>query len=215
MKLALVGGTGREGSALAVRWTQAGHHVVIGSRTAERAQARAAELSAEAGVPLTGSANDAACDGADVVVLCIPYDVHEAVLRELQPRLQGRIVVDLTVPLKPPKVREVHLPAGGSAAQEAAAMLGPEARLVAAYHHISSVALTAGHTDRCDVLICGDDAEAKEVVIQLTRDLGMRGLDAGPLRNAVALESLTPVLLYLNKRYQCRDAGIVVTGLSV
>lgn len=215
MKLALVGGTGREGSALAVRWTQAGHQVVIGSRTAERARARAAELSAEAGVQLAGSANDEACDGADVVVLCIPYDVHEAVLRDLQPRLQGRIVVDLTVPLKPPKVREVHLPPGGSAAQEAAALLGPGSRLVAAYHHISSVALTAGQHDRCDVLICGDDAEAKEAVIQLTRDLGMRGLDAGPLRNAVALESLTPVLLYLNKRYQCRDAGIVITGLSV
>ena len=214
MKLGLVGGTGKEGSALAVRWAQAGHRVVLGSRTKERAEARAQELSQARGVTLEGAANEDACRAAEVVVLCVPYDAHAATLGALKDALRDRVLVDLTVPLKPPRVRQVHLPKGGSAAQETAALVDASTRVVAAFHHVSSVALDAGHGEGSDVLVCGDAADAKDLVIQLAQDLGMRGLDAGSLANAVALESLTPVLLYLNKRYGVRDAGIVVTGLK-
>lgn len=214
MKLGLVGGTGKEGSALAVLWAKAGHEVILGSRTLERAESRARELSEARGVTLAFATNEQACLRAEIVVLCVPYAAHAATLTELKAALRDRILVDLTVPLKPPKVREVHLPAGQSAAQENVAIVDPSTRVVAAFHHVSSVALDAGHTGGSDALVCGEDSEAKAKVIELAQDLGMRGLDAGGLRNAVALESLTPVLLYLNKRYGVRDAGIVVTGLK-
>jgi NADPH-dependent F420 reductase len=214
MKLGLVGGTGKEGTGLSVRWAKAGHTVAIGSRDAERAKEKATELSAENGVNITGGDNESICKAADVVILCVPYGAHGATLEGLKKVLEGKVVVDITVPLKPPAVREVHLPAGTSAAQEALAILGAGVKLVAALHHVSSVHLQDhGHDIACDVLLCGDDAAAKDVTTSLIKDLGMRGLDAGPLKNAVALESLTPVLLYMNKRYKSEGTGIHITGI--
>lgn len=214
MRIALVGGTGKEGSGLAMRWARAGHDVSIGSRDAERGVSRAAELSAQIGAPVTGGSNEAIVRDADVIVLSVPYGAHAATLEGLARALAGKIVVDITVPLQPPKVREVHLPSGGSAAMEARAVLGDGVRLVAAMHHVSSVHLAeVDHRIECDVLVCGDDAEAKDVVIGLIGELGMRGLDAGALRNAVALESLTPVLLYMNKKYKSPGAGLKITGI--
>ena len=214
MKLGLVGGTGKEGTGLSVRWAKAGHTVAIGSRDAARAVEKAKELSGEAGVTITGGDNAAICADADVVILCVPYGAHTSTLEGLKGVLQGKVVVDITVPLKPPTVREVHLPAGTSAAQEAAQILGAGVKLVAALHHVSSVHLQDhGHDIACDVLVCGDDASGKEATIALIKDLGMRGLDAGPLKNAVALESLTPVLLYMNKRYKSEGTGLHITGI--
>lgn len=215
MKLSLVGGTGKEGTGLSVRWAKAGHQVTLGSRDGERARLRAVELSELHGVSLAGADNEAACREAEVVVLCVPHGVHGATLAQLAPHLQGKLLVDITVPLVPPKVREVHLPAGGSAAQEAAALLGPGVKLVAALHHVSSLHLAhPEHVIDCDVLLCGDDLPAKETVTNLITELGLRALDAGPLRNAVALESLTPVLLYMNRRYKSAGAGIRITGIG-
>lgn len=215
MKLSLVGGTGKEGAGLSVRWARAGHDVTLGSRDLERARTRCAELSASFGVTLRAADNESACRDAEIVVLCVPYGAHGATLAQLAPALQGKLVLDITVPLVPPKVREVHLPAGTSAAQEAAAVLGNGVRLVAALHHVSSLHLAdPSHPIDCDVLLCGDDLVAKESVANLIGELGLRGLDAGPLCNAVALESLTPVLLYMNRRYNSPGAGIRITGIA-
>ena len=195
MKIGLLGGTGKEGRGLALRWAKAGHEVVIGSRD-----------------PAKG--DNAAAAAADVVVVCVPYAAQGETLRELAPRLEGKIVVDLVVPLVPPQVTRVVLPAGGAAALEAQQLL-PGARVVGALHHVSSVHL--GDPERAmrgDVLVCGDDAAAKDTVIALVGDLGMRGLDAGPLANAVALEAMTPVLLYMNKKYKKAGLGLTIAGID-
>jgi NADPH-dependent F420 reductase len=197
-----------------VRWARAGHEIAVGSRDAARAVEKAAELSALGFGKVAGGSNVEVAAGAEVVLLAIPYAAHEATLRELKDALQGKIVIDITVPLVPPKVTQVTLPAGQSAAQEAQAILGEGAKVVAALHHISSAHL--GDPDvaiESDTLVCSDDAAARETVIGLCGQLGLRGLDAGVLRNAVALESLTPVLLHMNKRYK-GHGGLKIVGLG-
>ncbi len=216
MHIALIGGTGKEGRGLALRWAIAGHTVTIGSRDAERAQKVAGELAQTSGKTIVGSDNLAALSQADVVLLSVPYAAHGDTLRSLKDHLNGRIVIDITVPLRPPTVAQVHLPPGQSAALEAQAILGETARVVAALHHVSSTQLLQpGKPIDCDVLVCADDAAAKDTVLALISDLGLRGLDAGPLRNSIALESLTPVLLALNKKYQSVGAGIRFTNIPV
>ena len=215
MRIAILGGTGKEGRGLGVRWAKAGHDVVIGSRDAERARAKAEELSREAGTAIGGGDNAWAAREAEVVVLAVPYGAHEATLTAVKEALDGRILVDITVPLVPPKVQRVSLPKGGAAALEARALVGPSVRVVAALHHVSSAHLgDPDHAIDCDVLCCSDDADALGVVMSLVGDLGLRALDAGPLANAVALESLTPVLLHLNKRYKSPGTGVRITGLA-
>jgi hypothetical protein len=131
-------------------------------------------------------------------------------------QVAGKVLVDVTVPLRPPKVSRVHLPAGGAAALEAQALLGGATPVVAALHHVSAAHLgDLAHAVECDVLVAADDARAKATVIGLVGDLGMRGLDAGPIVNAIALESLTPVLIHLNRVYKSKGAGVVFTDLSI
>lgn len=215
MRIALIGGTGKEGRGLAVRWAAAGHEVVLGSRDAERARAAAEELSQIAGKPLQGADNSAALVGAEVILLSVPYAAHGETLRALAGEVGDRIVIDITVPLKPPTVSQVHLPAGQSAALEAQAIL-TSAKVVAALHHVSATQLVDPKKNiDCDVLVCADDAAAKEKVLKLIGDLGLRGLDAGALRNSIALESLTPILLALNKKYKSAGAGIRFTNINV
>lgn len=217
MRIAIVGGTGKQGTGLALRWARAGHTVSIGSRNADRARARVEELTREGtqvgANPLEGGSNTWAAAQADVVALTVPYDAHVDTLRAIEPHVAGKIVIDMTVPLKPPKVSRVNLPPGQAAALESQALL-PAASVVAALHHVSSTHLAdLAHTLDCDVLVAGDDARAKATVIELVRDLPARGLDAGALVNAIALESLTPVLIHLNKTYKSEGAGIVFTDL--
>jgi len=215
MRIAILGGTGKEGRGLALRWAKAGHDVVVGSRDAARAAQAAGELSALGCGTIRGGDYAAALDGAEVVVVSVPYSAHADLLTSLRTSLADRIVVDITVPLKPPKVQVVSLPPGQAAALEARAILGAECRLVAALHHVSSAHLgEPGHAIDCDVLVCSDHDDARAQVIRLIGDMGLRGLDAGPLANAVALESLTPVLLHLNKRYKAQGAGIRFTGVG-
>ncbi len=214
MQIGIVGGTGREGRGLALRWARAGHAVAIGSRSAERAVQKAAVFSEEAGVSIRGGGNPDIVASAEVVILAVPYGAHRSTLEGLVDALRGKIVVDITVPLKPPKVRRVHLPAGRAAALEAQAILGPDTPVVSTLHHVSSAHLgDPEHVIDCDVLVCGDRPAAREVVVGLLGDLGLRGLHAGPLDNAVALEALTPVLLFLNKRYKSPGAGLRITAL--
>jgi len=215
MQIGLVGGTGKEGSGLAMRWARAGHTVQIGSRDANRGRERASELSTSAGAPITGGSNEEALKGAELVVVCVPYSAHRETFEFVKAHLESdQIVVDITVPLQPPRVRRVHLPAGNSAALEAQAILGPEVKLAASVHHLSSTHLSdLNHPIECDVLVCCDDRETRETVIKLMGDLGTRGLDAGVLANSVALEALTPVLIHMNIAYRSSGTGIRITGL--
>ncbi|MEM9492182.1 MAG: NADPH-dependent F420 reductase [Myxococcota bacterium] len=214
MKIAIIGGTGKEGRGLAVRWAAAGHEVILGSRDRTRGQSCAEELSASSGHSITGDDNAGAVNAGELALLSVPYSAHKATQTELRPVLSGKTVIDITVPLKPPKVREVHLPEGHSAALEAQELLGDDVRVVAALHHISSVHLAdLDHTFDSDVLVCGDDQDARTTAITLIGDLGLRALDAGVLRNAVALEAMTPVLLHLNRRYKSKGCGLRITGL--
>jgi NADPH-dependent F420 reductase len=212
MDIAIIGGTGKEGRGMAGRWAKAGHRVFIGSRDASRAEQCASELTDRGDI--SGGDNAWAVRQAGVALLSVPYGAHGATLRGLKDDLAGRVLIDITVPLAPPRVREVHLPEGQAAALEGQAILGEGTRVVAALHHVSSVHLAdPDHAIECDVLCCSDDAEALQTAMALVGDLGLRPWDAGPLRNAIALESLTPVLLHLNKRYPGSGAGILLTGI--
>jgi 8-hydroxy-5-deazaflavin:NADPH oxidoreductase len=208
MKIAIVGGTGKEGGGLARRWKRAGHTVVIGSRDADKARNKAAEIGAE------GMGNLEAAQAAEVVVVTVPYSAHEETLRAILPALAGKVLIDITVPLRPPKVNRVQLPPGRAAALEAQALVGAQTPVAAALHHVSHTWLADENAEaHCDVLVAADDERARTTTLALVRDLGLRALDAGPLDNAVALESLTPVLIHLNKTYKSAGAGIVFTGL--
>ncbi len=214
--LAILGGTGKEGAGLAMRWALSGYRVIIGSRSPDKAIGRSAEMNAEMGqVLLCGMSNADAAAASDLVVLSVPYSAHKSTLQGVRDQCRGKIVVDLTVPLRPPEVMAVNLPAGGAAALEAQAILGHDSTVVAAFQNVSAVKLKQlDQTVDCDVLVCADDDAAMAAVIELAEAAGMRGVDAGALKNAVAVESLTPVLLHINKSYKVKGAGIRITGLD-
>jgi len=213
--IAILGGTGHEGSGLALRWAKAGHRLIIGSRTAEKALATAAELNAKLGLDsVQGMDNAAAAHAGDIIVLTVPYSAHAATLESVKDAVQRKIFVDVTVPLVPPKVSRVQMPAAGSASQEAQNMLGPNVKVVTAFQNISAEHLKdPEHPIDCDVLVCGDDKDAKAAVIQLAADAGMTAWDAGPLANAVIAEGLTSVLIGLNIKYKVKSSGIKITGI--
>lgn len=213
--IAILGGTGHEGSGLALRWAKAGHHLIIGSRTAEKALATATELNATLGLDsVQGLENAAAAHAAEIVVLTVPYSAHAATLEAVKEAVQGKTFVDVTVPLAPPKVSRVQMPAAGSASQEAQNALGRNVNVVTAFQNISAEHLRdSEHPIDCDVLVCGDDKDAKATVIQLAADAGMTAWDAGPLANAVIAEGLTSVLIGLNIKYKVKSSGIKITGI--
>jgi NADPH-dependent F420 reductase len=215
--IAVIGGTGNEGPGLALRWAKSRQYqVIIGSRQQEKAERVAAELNARLGEDLVrGTINPKAAEAADLVVLTVPYSAHVPTLESIRAGLIGKILVDVTVPLQPPKVSRVHIPAGGSATAEAQALLGDEVRVVAAFQNVGTAHLKdPDHPIDCDVLVCGDDKEARAEAIALAGAAGMRGLDAGPLQNAVVVEGLTAVLIGINIRYKVKGAGIRITGLE-
>lgn len=216
MRIAVLGGTGKEGSGLAMRWALNGYRVVIGSRDEQKAAARAAELNAELGGDyLTGMSNAEAAKVATVVVLSVPYDAHRATIESVREHLKGKILVDITVPLNPRNIRTVYIPEGKAAALEAEAYVDGSVRIVAAFQNVSAEKLKDPNmVVACDVLVCSDDDEAKADVIKLAEGAGMRGIDAGPLANAVAVEALTPVLLYINKKYKVKGSGVRITGIE-
>jgi len=214
--LAVLGGTGNEGPGLARMWAKSGrYNLIIGSRQAEKAERVAQELNEKLGQNLIrGLTNEEAATAADICVLTVPYEAHGSTLRQLSGVLQGKILIDVTVPLKPPKVSHVNIPPGGSAGQEAQAILGEGVRVVSAFQNISSTHLAEDHEHiDCDVLVCGNDKEAKAEAIALAEAAGMRGLDAGPLQNGVVVEGLTAVLIGINIRHKVKGAGIKITGI--
>jgi NADPH-dependent F420 reductase len=215
--LAFLGGTGDQGRGLARRYALAGHPVVIGSRSPERAATAAAELAADlpTGAQISGAGNLDAATAADLVVVAVPWEGHGSLLEEIAPALAGKIVIDCVNPLGFDGKGAFALPVEeGSAAEQAAALL-PESRVVAAFHHVSAVLLLDPSVDSLDtdVLVLGDDREATDAVQELVAEIpGMRGVYAGRLRNAHQVEALTANLISVNRRYKAH-AGIRVTDV--
>ncbi len=214
--IAIIGGTGDEGSALAKRWAAAGYSILIGSRSAEKAANTANALNAGLNSTLVqGVDNSTAAQQGDIVVLTVPYSAHAATLTDLKPHVEGKIVVDCTVPLKPPHVMRVQLPAAGSAAMEAQQLLGEGVRVVSAYQNVAAERLADLSAQvNCDVLVTGNDKDAREVVVQLAKAAGMTAYHAGRLENAAAAEALTSILIFMNKNYKAQGAGIKITNIT-
>ena len=214
--IAVIGGTGAEGGGLALRWAAAGHRVIIGSRDGEKARAAAAELSALlASGSIAGEESAAAAAKATIVVLAVPFAAQMATAQALKPMLEGKILVDVTVPLVPPKVSTVQLPEGGSSVLLVQKALGEGVKVVSAFQNVSAHKLKKLDTKiACDVLVCADDKEARLRVMQLAEDAGLKGINAGPLANSAAAEAMTSLLIWINRAYKVPDAGIAITGLG-
>jgi 8-hydroxy-5-deazaflavin:NADPH oxidoreductase len=210
--LAIIGGTGALGSGLAGRLAKAGYTIILGSRDAAKA-AEAAKTMAALG-KVSGMSNADAAKAGNIVMLTIPWSNHQAMLEEIKPHVAGKIVVDSTVPLVPPRVARVQLPPADSAAVTAQNALGDAARVVAAFQNVAAEKLGKDMDIDCDVLVCGDKPEDREVVIALCKAAGLRGLHAGPLANATAAEALTSVLIGINRTYKVEGAGIRITGIA-
>ena len=215
MKIAILGGTGKEGAGLALRWAQAGHEILIGSRDAARAAGKAAELAGQVpGAVARGLSNRDAAAAGDLVVIAVPASGLEATLPEVATACAGKVVVSTVVPLTFGGGRLFTPPAAGSSAEQAQALLGTDARVVAAFHHIAAHELSAGEHDiECDLLYCGGDADAKRAVAALGASMGLRAVDVGALTNAGPLEGITAVLATINRRYKLKNSGIKITGL--
>lgn len=214
MNIAILGGTGPEGAGLALRWALAGHDIIIGSRQVERARATAAALSPRAkGATIVGMTNREAAEAGQVVVLALPAAGLAATLPDVKDACRGKVVVSTVVPLTFGGPRLFTPPPAGSAAEEAQALLGPEAKVVAAFHHIAAHELASEHPIDCDLLICGDDPAAKATVAELGQSLGLRIFDVGPLTNAGPIEGITALLATINRRHKIKSSGIKISGL--
>lgn len=214
--LAVLGGTGNEGGGLATRWAAAGYTVIIGGREAAKAQAMADDIRRQIpAADIRGCANAEAAAACDIAILTVPYAAQQPTALSVASALQGKILVDVTVPLVPPRVSQVQLPPEGAAAVALQRALGPEVRVVSAFQNISAHHLRdLDHDLDCDVLVTGDDPVARDVVASLVQAAGMTGIVAGPLCNAVVAEALTSVLIAINRRYKVPAAGIRITGLT-
>jgi NADPH-dependent F420 reductase len=215
-RIAVVGGTGALGNALALRLARAGHAVIIGSRDAAKADAAASALNAAVGrAAVTAQPNRAAAEAGDIVLLAVPYAAQRATIEEIRAALPGKILVDATAPLVPPHVSRVQLPEGGSAVAAIQALLGASVRVVSAFQNVSAPKLAApAERIECDVLVCADDRAARERVIALAGAIGLRGVDAGPIANSAAAEALTSVLIAINRRYKVPGSGIRIVGID-
>lgn len=215
-RIAILGGSGAEGSGLAFRWAHAGHGVTIGSRSAATADAAAADLNTllDNRARVKGALSADAVANADIVVLAVPYAAQRTTALDLRDALQGKVLIDVTVPLTPPKVGTVQLPTGGSAVALLQAELGAGVKVVSAFQNISARYLKdLNYRIECDVLVCGDDADAREIAIGLARDAGFRAFHAGPIANSAATEALTSLLISINHRYRVPWSGIRIIGV--
>lgn len=215
LKVGIIGGTGREGKGLAYRWLKAGYDILIGSRQQEKAEAAANDIRNMVGpeANVRGMTNPEVAQQADIVVLTVPFAAHRDTLENLKDALQGKILVDVTVPLVPPRVTRVQMPPAGSAAQEAQEILGEGVRVVSAFHHVSYEKLLSDEKVETDVLVCGGKKADRTQVLELVRACGLVGYDAGPIENSVVLEGLTSVLIGINKQFGVQSSGIKITGI--
>ena len=208
--ISLLGGTGDLGTGLATRLLKAGYKVIIGSRTLEKAQHTERSL----GKNTKGLLNkDAALQG-EIIILTVPFAHQRGIVEECKTELKGKLFIDTTVPLMPPKVATVQLPSEGSAAEIAQNILGDDVRVVSAFQNISAELLQSDKEIDCDVLVCGNKKEWRQEVIDLVNTLGMKGWHAGMLPNSAAVEAMTSVLISINKHHAISHSGIKVTGLK-
>jgi hypothetical protein len=214
--ISIIGGTGKEGKGLAYRWALAGHSVIIGSRVIEKANEAANEINqlSRANIPVKGMLNEDAAKLGEIIAISVPYSAHISTLQIIKGSCTGKIVIDVCVPLVPPKVTKVQMPKDGSAGQEAQNLLGAECKVVSAFHNISYERLLNHEPIDCDVLVCGSDKEAKGRVLELVKEAGMHGWDAGPIENSVIPEGLTSVLIGINKQFGVPASGIQITGVN-
>ncbi|MBI3961264.1 MAG: NADPH-dependent F420 reductase [Deinococcus sp.] len=216
MRIAIIGGTGEEGFGLGLRLARAEFPVTIGSRDPARAQVSATQANELLGTnAVQGMGNAAAARWGEVVIISVPYSAHVATLQGLAQELAGKLVLDVVVPLDPNNPRRLLPPAAGSAAEEARAVLGPTARIVAGFQNISAHALRKLDTPvESEVFLSSDDQEAKAVVMDLAQRAGFTAWDVGELESARLVEPLTPLMISLNIRYKSRRGGLRVTGIK-
>ncbi len=210
MKIAILGGTGALGLGLASRWIRSGHEVLIGSRTIESAKSACGKLNINED---QGMLNVDAASQAEIACLTVPFSFQLDILSEVKDALSGKILIDGTVPLVPPKVMRVQLPEEGCAAIRAQILLGDSVQVISAFQNISAELLQTDAEIDCDVLVCGDKRDSREQVIALVNDAGLTGWHAGPLCNSAAAEGLTSVLIAINKNHTIKHSGIKITGV--
>lgn len=213
--LAIIGGTGKEGNALAARFGRAGVRVLIGSRDAARARAAAVELNRRLPAEtVAGYSNREAAERADLVLLSVPYEGMAAILEDLRGTAQNKIVINIAASLDPQRKSRAKLPAAGSVTAEVQQFFGESTRVVAAFQNISPEKLeSVDEKIESDVLVCGGDKAARAVVIELIRRIGIDAFDGGVLANAAAVEALTAVLIAVNSTYKVKGAGIRLVGV--
>ena len=212
--LSIIGGTGDLGSGLARGWSKAGYPVILGSRASEKAEQAAAVLQAEGFKNISGTTNVAAAEKGEIIIVAVPFSNYEASLAEIKDAVRNKIVVTAVVPLVPPKVFIVQLPQAGSAALMAQAALDSSTKVVGAFHNVGAQKLHAGGKADCDVLVFGDDGEARAEIIKLANAVSNRGVDGGALANSAAAEALTSVLIAINRKYKVKGAGLSISGLA-
>jgi len=210
--IAIVGGTGNLGQALAHRLAFPGVKLIIGSRDHEKAKTVVETLRKTLGKgSFDGKSNAEAAREAELVVIAVPYEGHAPMLKELKGALGEKIIIDAVVPLKKGKP---FTPPAGSALLEAQEILGKETQLVGALHNISAVDLQQSDAPLGDVLVCGDYEQSKQKVMEFLLKIGARALDAGPASNAYIIEGLTGVLIQLNRKYKSKHASVKITGIG-
>lgn len=214
MDIAILGGTGKEGAGLAARWAAAGHSIIIGSRDEERAKAKAIEMREKVQkLTIIGHSNLDAARLGEVIVVALPAIGLDATLPPLREACVGKVVISTVVPLTFGGPRLFTPPAIGSSAEEVQSLL-PGAKVVASFHHIAAHELSeTDHAIECDLLMCGGDADARQVVTELGASMGLRSVDVGGLTNAGPLEGITAVLATVNRRYKLKNSGIKITGV--
>lgn len=217
-KIAIIGGTGKEGKGLAYRWAKAGYEVCIGSRKLEKAQLAVEDIlimQNEGEIfTLLAATNKDAAQWADIITLTVPFAYQEETLQQLKLFIEGKVFVDVTVPLVPPKVSVIHLPEEGSVALKSQKILGENVKVISAFQNISFELLLKDDPIECDVLLCGSDKETRQLGMKLVRDAGLNVWDAGPLENAIIAEGLTSILIRINKQFNTHSAGIKITGIE-
>src|SRR6266545_49763 len=216
LTVAVLGGTGKEGKGLAYRWARAGYAVLIGSRSSAKAVTTASEILEllDGSGSVVGTSNQEAAQQANIVVITVPYAAHRDTLESVKDSLKGKLLIDVTVPLVPPKVSKVQMPAAGSAAQEAKEIVGEGVEVVAAFQNVSYEHLLGEAEVECDVLVTGTSKDARHEALKLVEAAGLIGWDAGPIENSVVVEGLASVLRYINKQHGSTDAGIKITGVK-
>ena len=211
--IAILGGTGDLGTGLAIRWARAGHRIIIGSRTLEKAQRAVDNLHAiSPETPADAMENADAAIAGEIVVLTVPAEHQLATLNGVKTSLSGKILIDVTVPLVPPKVGTVQLPPEGSAGKRAQDLLGEDVMVVTAFQNIAAHLLQTDVHIECDVLVAGNKKAARDKVIELAEEAGMNAFHAGPIENSAAAEALTSILIQINRRHDISHSGIKIVG---